>query len=136
MVVCKNMAKTPEKPPFSIVSGETTIISPPRPLGSYGTSLWDRGQREFAISDVGGIELLCQACTALDRAEVLAEAINKDGVTIYSRGGIPRSHPSIKDELQLRAFVVKTIERLGINFESIKPVGRPSNPVGWRPDLR
>src|SRR5215467_7888170 len=106
------MAKPPGKPPFSIVSGETTIISPPRPLGSYGTSLWDRVQREYAITDCGGVELLCLAAQALDRAESLAEAIARDGAVIYSRSGAPRSHPSIKDELQLRAFVAKTLEKL------------------------
>jgi len=68
------MPKTPEKPPFSIVSGETTL-SPPRPLGPHGTALWNRVQREYAICDVGGIELLAQACAALDTAEALAAAI-------------------------------------------------------------
>ena len=125
------MPKTPEKPPFSIVSGETVGISPPRPLGSHGAALWDRVQREYAITDCGGVELLCQACQALDRAEALAEAIARDGAVVYNRAGAPRSHPSIRDELQLRAFIVKTIEKLGINFESIKPVGRPSAAIGW-----
>ena len=126
------MAKPPGKPPLSIVAGETTVILPPRPLGSHGAALWDRVQREFAISDCGGLELLCQACQALDRAESLAEAIARDGAVVYNRAGAPRSHPSIRDELQLRAFIVKTIEKLGINFESIKPVGRPSAAIGWR----
>jgi hypothetical protein len=125
------MPKTPEKPPFSIVSGETVGISPPRPLGSHGAALWDRIQREFAIADVGGLELLCQICQATDRAEALAAAIAVDGPVIHTRSGVPRSHPSIRDELQLRAFIVKTIEKLGINFESIKPVGRPSAAIGW-----
>jgi hypothetical protein len=125
------MPKTPGKPPFSIVSDETVGISPPRKLGSQGTALWDRVQREYAIADCGGVELLCLAAQALDRAESLAEAIARDGATIYSRTGVPRSHPGIKDELQLRAFVVKTIEKLGINFESIKPIGRPSAAIGW-----
>ena len=125
------MPKTPEKPPFSIVSGETVGISPPRPLGSHGAALWDRVQREYAIADCGGVELLCQACQALDRAESLAAAIALDGPVIRARSGVPRSHPAIRDELQCRAFVVKTLERLGVNFESIKPVGRPSAAIGW-----
>ena len=126
------MPKTTGKPPFSIVSGETTIVSPPRPLGSHGAALWDRIQREYAITDCGGIELLCLASQELDRAESLAEAIARDGAVVYSRAGVPRSHPAVRDELQARAFVVKTLEKLGINFEAIKPPGRPS---GWSPGI-
>jgi hypothetical protein len=48
---------------------------PPRPLGRYGRALWDRVQAEFAITDIGGIELLMQACAAVDRAEELSAAI-------------------------------------------------------------
>jgi hypothetical protein len=125
------MPKTPEKLPFSVVSNETVGISPPRPLGSHGTALWDRVQCEYAIADCGGVELLCQACQALDRAESLAEAIAVDGPVIRTRNGVPRSHPAVRDELQCRAFIVKTIEKLGINFESIKPIGRPSAAIGW-----
>src|SRR5262245_46284559 len=126
------MVKPPGKPPFSIVAGETAIISSPRPLGSHGQRLWDRIQREYRIDDCGGTELLYQACAATDRVEALAEAIARDGEVVHSRSGVPRSHPSIRDELQLRAFIVKTIEKLGINFEAIKPLGRPS---GWSPGV-
>jgi hypothetical protein len=127
------MPKTPETPPFSIVAGETTVVSPPRALGPHGTALWNRVMAEYRIADCGGLELLCQACQALDRAEALAEAIARDGAVIYSRAGIPRAHPAVRDELQARAFVVKTIEKLGINFEAVKPPGRPPSPIGWSP---
>jgi hypothetical protein len=89
----------------------------------------------YRIDDCGGIELLAQACQALDRAEALAETIARDGDVIHSRTGVPRTHPAVRDELQLRAFIVKTLEKLGLNVETIKPIGRPPNPTGWRPDL-
>ena len=41
--------------------------------------LWDEVQREYGVTDRGGIELLAQACGALDRAEALGEAIARDG---------------------------------------------------------
>jgi|SRR5262249_15235447 len=129
------MPKTPREPPFSIVAGETTVVSPPRPLGSHGAALWDRIQREYAITDCGGVELLCLASQELDRAESLAEAIVRDGNVIYSRTGVPRTHPAVKDELACRAFVVKTLERLGLNVEAIKPPGRPPAQMGWRPNV-
>jgi hypothetical protein len=45
---------------------------PPRKLGDAGLSLWNRVQSEYGITDVGGVELLMQACLAADRAEALA----------------------------------------------------------------
>ena len=129
------MAKTPGKPPFSIVSGETTQVSPPRPLGPHGRGLWDRIQREFNIRDVGGIELLAQACQELDTAEALAAGIAADGHVVRTRTGVPKTHPAVKDELAARAFVVRTLEKLGVTTEPIKSPGRPpSGGLGWIPE--
>jgi hypothetical protein len=125
------MPKTPGRPPFSIVSPETTGGSPPRDLGQHGRKLWDEVQAAYGITDRGGVELLAQACAALDRAQALAVAIGTDGEVVYSRAGVPRSHPAVKDELACRAFVVRTLERLGLNVEGVKPVGRPPGNVGW-----
>jgi hypothetical protein len=125
------MPRTPPQPALSIVSPETTGGSPPRELGRHGRKLWDEVQAAYAITDRGGVELLAQACAALDRAEALAAAIATDGPVIYSRTGVPRTHPAVKDELACRAFVVRTLERLGLNVEAVKPVGRPTNFSGW-----
>jgi hypothetical protein len=126
------MPKTPGRPPFSIVSPETTGGAPPRELGRHGRKLWDEVQAAYGIADRGGIELLAQACAALDRAEALAEAIKADGAIIYTRTGVPRSHPAVKDELACRAFIVRTLERLGLNVEAVKPgPGRPPRAIGW-----
>ena len=130
------MAKSPEKPPFSIVSGEIIRVPPPRPLGTHGTRLWDAIQAEYLMQDRGGIEILAQCCAALDRAEALAEIIARDGNVIYSRTGVPRNHPAIRDELAARALVCRLLERLGLNVETIKPPGRPPQPSGWTPDVR
>jgi hypothetical protein len=130
------MAKKPEKPsPFSVVSGETAQVSPPRPLGSHGTALWNRIQAEYRIQDTGGIEILAQCCSSLDRAEDLAAAIARDGNVVYSRAGVPKTHPAVREELACRAFVVRTLERLGLNVEAIKPAGGQTRPFGWRPDV-
>jgi len=120
------MAKMPEKPTFSVVSDGTVSFQPPRPLGPHGRALWDKIQREYAISDAPGCELLCQACASLDTAESLGEAIARDGHVIYSRAGVPRPHPAIKDQLACRSFTVKTLERLGVTTEGVKPAaGHP-----------
>jgi hypothetical protein len=127
------MARSAGNPPLSLVKPASTAISPPRALGAHGMALWNRIQAEYRIEDTGGIELLTQACQALDRAEELAAAIAHDGSVVYSRTGAPKTHPAVKDELACRAFLVRTIERLGLNVEAIKPtIGRPPNSTGWR----
>ena len=126
------MVKTRTDPPLSLVSPGASRIAPPRPLDSHGTALWDRVMGAYRIEDEGGIELLAQACAALDRAEALAAAIAEDGAVIHVRG-VPRSQPGCKDELACRAFVTRTLERLGLNVETVKPPGRPTKPCGWIP---
>jgi hypothetical protein len=124
------MPKTPGKPPFSVVPLETTAIAPPRKLGPSGLELWDAVQREYRIGDRGGVEILMQICLAQDRVEALREAIDRDGETVYMRGS-PRTHPALRDELQLRAFICRGLQRLGLNVEPIKPPGRPASGFGW-----
>jgi hypothetical protein len=113
------------KPPFTLVPPDSTGARPPRPLGEAGLALWNAVTREYQVDDVAGIELLMQACLASDRVEALAAQINADGEIIRGQAG-PRSHPGLKDEVALRAFIVRTIEKLGLNFEAIRPTaGRP-----------
>jgi hypothetical protein len=125
------MPKTSGRPPFSVVSPDTTGTSPPRNLGQHGRKLWDEIQAAYGIADRGGIELLAQACGALDVIESLGEAIARDGPVVYGRAG-PKAHPAVKDQIAARAFVVRTLERLGLNVEAVKPgPGRPTTPYGW-----
>src|SRR4051812_3763764 len=121
------------KSTLSMVSPGATGMAPPRPLGDHGMALWHRVQAEYGIADTGGIELLAQSCAALDRAEALAEAIARDGVVVEGEKNGPRSHPACKDELACRAFVVRTLERLGLNVDAVKSPGRPPRPRGWIP---
>src|SRR5262245_37006411 len=124
------MAKTADRSPLTVVDPASTGISPPRSLGQHGLSLWNSVQNAYRIDDVGGIELLAQACEASDRVAALAERISHDGEVVDTRAG-PRAHPALRDELAGRAFIVRTLERLGLNLEPVKPIGRPSG-AGWR----
>jgi hypothetical protein len=118
-----------KKPPLTLVRSTPKGPAPPRSLDKPGLSLWNSIQTEYDISDSGGAEMLLQACGALDRAEALRAEIDKDGEIIRTRSGI-KVHPGVKDELACRAFVVRTLQRLGLNFEAIKPaVGRPPGPI-------
>ena len=64
------MAKKP-KPPLKLVGdGASNYAEPPRNIGACGRKLWDKIMSEYAIEDSGGLEMLAQACQALDRAEI------------------------------------------------------------------
>lgn len=122
---------TKDKPPLTIVSPSATGVNPPRKLGVHGQKLWAAVHNEYSITDVGGIAILAQICASADRAEALAEAIERDGETIRTKTG-PRVHPAVKEELAIRAFICRGLQKLGLNVESIKSPGRPAGGM-WRP---
>jgi len=63
----------------------------------------------------------------------LRREIERDGEVLRVRGTV-KDHPALKHELANRAFVVRTLARLGLNFEPVKPsVGRPGSSIGWSP---
>jgi hypothetical protein len=119
-----------KKPPLTLVGSTSTGVQPPRKLGKPGTLLWTGIQAEYVIDDRGGIELLAQACAALDRVEALAYYIQRDGEMLKTRNGL-RVNPAVREELALRAFICKTLERLGVNIEAIKKPGRPGASNTW-----
>ena len=121
------------KPPLTLVGPGSNVPAPPRKLGPPGLALWNSVQREYAVHDAGGVELLCLACQALDRAESLSEAIAAEGQTVRTRTSI-RAHPALRDELANRAFITRTLAKLGINVEAVKTPGRPAGGgLGWIP---
>jgi hypothetical protein len=122
------MAKNPDKPLLTVVDSIATGISPPRELGQHGLALRNAVMAEYRIEDRGGIELLAQVCAAQDRVKSLKAAIDRDG----TKNG-PKAHPALRDELQIRSFICRTLERLGLNVEVVKPVDRPSGYASWVP---
>jgi hypothetical protein len=107
----------------------SSAFSPARKFDAAGQKLWDSITSEYDISDSGGIALLCQICAAQDRIEQLAAQISTDGAVVRTKSG-PKAHPTLRDELGNRAFVVRGLQTLGIALETLKPVGRPP---GWSP---
>jgi len=121
------------KATLTVVGTSPTSPSPPRKLGKYGRHLWDRVHREYRLEDCGSIEMLAQVCGAVDRIESLRDGIDRDGEIVKTRNG-PRAHPGMRDELAGRAFVVRTLARLGLSYDALKPVGRPSSSNHWSGD--
>jgi hypothetical protein len=118
------IAKTPKHPALTVVGPAATGAQPPRNLGPTGRKLWTDILHEYRIEDRAGLELLCLACEAVERAERLRALIDEEGEIVRTKTG-PRSHPGLRDELQNRAFVARTLERLGLNVEPVKAMGRP-----------
>ena len=119
------MTKTKPPPSLTVVGPGTTGTQPPRKFGPRGNELWTAITSEYRVDDSGGIEMLMQACLAADRVEALAEQISRDGEVIRTKGGM-QSHPGLKDEIALRAFIVRTIRAMGLNYEPVRSApGRP-----------
>jgi hypothetical protein len=129
-MIAGDMGKIPKKPALTVVGSAATVPAPPRPLKAAGMSLWNRVQGEFQIVDSGGVEVLAQACGALDLVEALGEAIERDGPVIHTRAG-PKSHPAIRDQLAARALCARLLARLGITSENIQAPGRPASFASW-----
>ena len=109
---------------------------PTRQLGEHGLDLWRSIQNDYCIEDSGGIEVLMEACSALDRAETLAAQIAADGPTIPGPSG-PRVHPCIALEIQCRNSVVRSLGKLGLLHEPVRPMGPGPGrhgKKGWIPD--
>ncbi|MDE5440525.1 hypothetical protein GWG65_03480 [Bradyrhizobium sp. CSA207] len=117
--------KKPSKPALKIVSASTaTTTQPSRNLGKHGLALWNKINSEYEIEDAGGVEVLVQICSTLDRAESLAAEVDRDGPVVMTKHGL-KEHPALRAELGCRAFITRNLQRLGLNLEPLKNVGRP-----------
>jgi hypothetical protein len=117
-----------KKTPLQIVSDSPSSPTPPRPLGKFGLALWRSIHAEYQLDDAAGIEMLLTACQALDRAEDCCAVIEADGPITKTKHG-PREHALLKIELANRAFIVRTLQKLGLNFEPLR--NSPGRPPGY-----
>ena len=103
---------------------------PPGKLGTVGLSLWTDIVQSYEFSDRASYETLFQACAAADRAESLRDLIDEQGEVIKTKAGL-KDHPALKHELACRAFVCRSLARLGLDLEPIRPgPGRPPGGIG------
>jgi hypothetical protein len=121
------MRKKPGKPTLTVVAGTASNpMAAPSNLSKAGADLWRTIMAEYEIGDSGGREILRQACAGADRAAECAEAIARDGPMVRTPQGL-KDHPLLKHELASRAFVVRSLHRLGLDLEPTRPAaGRPS----------
>jgi hypothetical protein len=93
-------------------------ISGPMPcpthLAEEGAGLFRRIQTEFAIDDIGSIELLVTALEAHQRCRVARLQIDKEGMTIVDRFGISQPHPLLKTEASARGQYLAALRALNL----------------------
>jgi hypothetical protein len=105
-----------------------TGLPPPAHLGPVGRDLWSEIVEAYQFEDRASYETLGQACAAADRAAACARQIAEDGEVVRMKGGGVKDHPLLKHELANRSFVVRSLARLGLDLEPVRPMGRPPGP--------
>jgi hypothetical protein len=118
-------------PPLSLIKPSASPPEPPCKFEEAGLKLWRSIQAAYQVDDIGGITLLVEACHTADRVAAIAARINDEGEVVETRNGL-KEHPGLRAEQSGRAFIVRVIQKLGINTEPIRPVGRPPKSFGWR----
>jgi hypothetical protein len=110
-------------------ASKSAVPQPPGKLGVAGMSLWVDIMGAYEFGDRGSLQVLFEACAAADRADSLRTLI-EDGEMIRTKTGV-RDNPLLKHELANRAFVVRSLMRLGLDLEPIRSAaGRPPSGVG------
>src|SRR5262245_37257074 len=125
MVMAKSKTAT-----LKLIASTSGAPSPPADLAEAGVHLWRSITAEYVIDDAAAIALLAEACRAADRAAQCAAAIGTDGLVVATVNG-PRDHPLLKHEIANRAFCVRTLQKLGLNFEPVRPTGGRPPGRGW-----
>jgi hypothetical protein len=110
-----------KKPTLKPLGSSLDPTAPPASLGKAGAKLWSSIMAEYEVSDAGGLALLSLACEAVDGIAEDAATIARDGRLVRGKFGV-REHPLLRHQLAQRAFVCRTLQRLGLNLE-----GRPAD---------
>ena len=100
-----------EKPTLSVVNANA--VKPPPRLGADGQALWNRLACAYDFSDECGRELLAQICEAARTIRNLSDEIEDNGALLRSRNGAFKRNRVHRDMLAARAFIVRTMLRLG-----------------------
>jgi len=93
-----------------------TTTRAPSNLGKAGKRLWKRVVTDFALEG-HHLEVLEQACRALDRCEACRVRINADGEMVFDRFDQPKAHPLLQVERDQRSLLFRAMNQLGLNAE-------------------
>ena len=114
---------------IDVVKSLSTPLESPSSLGEHCAKLWRSILKQYRIEDAGGLAILEKACISRDRSTTFAAIIAKDGPVVRTQSG-SKEHPLLKAEREERALEARLLQRLGLNVEAVRSVGRPGNTVG------
>jgi len=78
----------------------------PGHLSAEAKRLWRDVQKDFAVSDAAGLQLLMRMCEALDGLRACQTAIREEGMTTKGSRSQIRPHPLLRVEAEYnRAFL-------------------------------
>jgi phage terminase small subunit len=101
-------------------------LTPPASLSDEGASWWRNMQREYSITDEGGLTLLALAAEARDRMYRAAALIREHGEVVFVEGLAPRANPACAIERDARAQMIAAMRGLHLDVEPVRPqAGRP-----------
>lgn len=98
----------------------------PRHLGRDGRTLWLELQREYGITDTGGLTLLTTAAECLDRMRNAQALIKQHGECMPSARTGLRVNPAVNIEKDARSGLLAALKLLNLDLEPLKHIGRPS----------
>jgi hypothetical protein len=105
----------------------------PKHLSDDGREFWSSVISEFSINDAAGFALLLTAAEALDRMSAARRVIQDEGELVKDRYGQSRINPACQLERDSRNGFLAAMRALHLETGPPRPVGRPPQPVGWRP---
>ena len=80
-----------------------------------------------SFDDTPGRELLYAVCAALDIAEdCMQPRSSSTRASPWEQGWHGRDNQRFAQALAHRSFIVRTLARLGLDYEPVKAVGRPT----------
>jgi P27 family predicted phage terminase small subunit len=100
------------------------MVRCPGHLKTDGKKLFKKIQREYNISDSGGLAILTTACEALDELRVYQGIFDKDGRTEQDRFGMPKAHHLLTAYKDARTQYLNAIKMLNLDLAPINAIGR------------
>lgn len=107
-----------------------------RQVAGPGAALVARVRAEMAVEglepDGREIELLALAEAFADRVAELEQAIERDGLTSRSKGGLVRVHPAVAEVRQTRAALARVLAGVQMHDDARDPKKQAAAQSRWR----
>jgi hypothetical protein len=91
--------------------------SPPADLSVRARAFYLRMVADFEIDDAPGVELLLEACRALDRADQARAVLDVEGVVVIDRYEQRKPHPAAAIENSSRITFARLLRELNVSDE-------------------